>query len=138
MATFTEREKARIRHFLGYPSFASLASSIQLGFPAVSQPLFLVDDTFQRLTPEGAEAVKRDLCECEAIELQMSQARSRFKAAKLGDLEVNQEERLQLRSELMYWRNLLASDMGCPINPNASSEYYGSIGAGSVNARVVG
>ena len=134
----TEQEKGRIRHFLGYPSFASLAASIQLGFPAVSQPLFIVDDAFRRLTLEGEAAVRRDLCECEACEQQMSKARSRFVATQLDDLKVNPEEPNMLRRELTYWRQQLASDLGAPINPNAPSEYYGAIGAGSMNARVMG
>ena len=135
---FTEAEKARVRHFLGYPSFASLAQSIQLGYPAVSQPLFLVDDAFHRLTQEGADAVRIDLCECESIERQLSKARTRMQASQIDDLHVNPEEASMLRRELTYWTQRLASDMGVPINPNAPSQFYGAIGAGSLNAQVMG
>ncbi len=135
---FTEMEKARIRHHLGYPSFASLAQAIQLGYPAVSQPLFLVDDSFGRVTLEGEDAARRDLCECESCEKQMSEARTRFKALKLADLEVNLEETNMLRRELTYWRQQLASDLMVVVNPNAPREYYGAMGAGSINATVTG
>lgn len=135
---FTELEKARIRHHLGYPSFASLAQAIQLGYPAVSQPLFLVDDSFHRVTLEGEDAARRDLCECESIERQMSEARSRYKALELGDLKVNTEERNMLRNDLVYWRQQLASDLMVVINPNAPREYYGAMGGGTVNAVVMG
>lgn len=132
------QERGRIRHFLGYPSFASLAASIQLGFPAVSEPLFILDGSFQRLTPEGEEAVRRDLCECESCESQLSKARSRFVATQLDDLKVNPEEPSMLRRELNYWKQQLSSDLGAPINPNAASEYYGAMSAGSMNAKVFG
>lgn len=135
---FSEAEKGRIRHHLGYPSFSSLSQSVQLGYPAASQPLWLVDDSFQRLTPAGEDAVRRDLCECEAIERQISEARTRYKALKLDTLEVNPEERNMLRNDLVYWRQQLASDLSVVINPNAPREYYGAMGGGGVNAVVVG
>lgn len=135
---FTEFERARIRHHLGYPSFASLAQAIQLGYPAASQPLFLVDDSFQRVTLEGEDAARRDLCECESCEKQMSEARTRFKAVQLGDLQVNLEETRMLRVELNYWRQQLASDLMVVVNPNAPREYYGAMSAGGVNATVTG
>lgn len=135
---FTEFEKARIRHHLGYPSFSSVAQSIQLGYPAVSQPLFLVDDSFIRVTLEGEDAARKDLCECEDIESQLRGARTRFKATQLGDLLVNRDEPLQLRQELTYWRQQLASDLGVVINPNAAREYYAAMSVGGINAAVTG
>lgn len=131
-------EKARIRHHLGYPSFASLAQAIQLGYPAASQPLFLVDDSFGRVTLEGEDAARRDLCECESIEKQMSEARSRYKATSLGDLVVNPLEPTMLRNDLVYWRQQLASDLMVVVNPYAPREYYGAMGAGGINATVTG
>jgi hypothetical protein len=134
---FTEWEQARIKHFLSYPDFVSLSQSVQLGYPAASQPLFLVEDAFKRLTPQGEETVRRDLCECEAIEKQLSQARSRFKAVKVDKLEVNQSESDQLRRELTYWGKRLAGDLGVNTNPYSEFEYQGA-GGGGINARVQG
>lgn len=134
---FTAHEKARIKHFLSYPDFVSLSQSIQLGYPAASQPLFLVEDAFKRMTPEGEATIRTDLCECESIEKQISQARSRFKAVKLDKLEVNQSETEQLRRELVYWAKRLSSDLGVATNPYSEFEYQGA-GGGGINARVVG
>ena len=86
---FTADEQTRIKYFLSYPDFLALAQSFQLGYPAASQPLFLVDDSFKRITPQGEFSVRRALCECESIEKQLSDARSRFKATKLGELHLN-------------------------------------------------
>lgn len=133
----TTAEQARILHFLGYPKFSSLSQSIQLGYPAASQPLFLAEDSFKRLTAEGENTVRQDLCECESIERQLSQARSRFKATQLGDLKVNGSETDQLRTELRYWASRLASDLGVPPNPYSDMVQSGA-GGGGINARTTG
>ncbi len=133
---FTDQEKARIKHHLGYPDWVALSASIQLGFPAGSQPLFLVEQAFQRLTGGGEESVRCDLCECESIEAQMSQSRRRFTAMKLGELVLNQDEPGKLRTELTYWRQKLADDLGVVKNPYSQSAYEGD--GGGVNSRVTG
>ena len=133
---FTDSEKSRIKHFLSYPDWVALAASIQLGFPAGSQPLFLVEDAFQRLTEGGEASVRRDLCECESIEGQISQARSRMKATQIGNLKVNHQETTMLRREMNYWVLRLASDLGVVSNPYAAFEYNDGLGGG-MNARVM-
>jgi hypothetical protein len=133
---FSDGEKARIRHFLAYPSWSAMSGSIQLGYPAASQPLYLVEDAFKRMLPGGEETIRRDLCECEAIESQISEARKRFKATALGDLKTNPEEMSMLRQELDRWVRTLASDLGVSSNPFAESNAAG--GAGGINARVIG
>ena len=63
---FTAQEQARILHHLGYPSWVSLSNGIQLGFPAGAQPLFLVEQSFLRLTAGGEDSVREDLCNCQS------------------------------------------------------------------------
>lgn len=134
---FNDREQARIKHFLAYPDWVSLSQSIQLGYPAASQPLFLVEDAFKRLTPGGEESVRIALCECESIELQLRQARTRFKATKIDTLEINHSEPDMLRRELVFWSLRLASDLGVVSNPYAAFEYNQGAGGG-INARTSG
>lgn len=132
---FTAQEKARVLHHLGYPSFASLSNGIQLGYPAASQPLFLVEQSFLRLTAGGEEAVRADLCECEETEQQLSTARGRMKVCNVGEVKMNPLETAQLRRELHYWRTKLADDLGCSFNPHSNA----GMGDGSiVNSKVVG
>lgn len=133
---FTEDEKARVKHFLFYPDWVNLAASIQLGIPAGSQPLFIVEQAFQRLTQGGEASVRIDLCNCEEIEAQMSQSRRRFTATQLGELHTNRDEPRQLRGEMVYWRQKLADDLGVANNPYSQSSYEGD--AGGINSRVVG
>lgn len=132
--SFTAAEQGRIRHFLGYPSWSSMAASIQLGFPAGSQPLYILEQAFNRLLPDGEAAARRDLCECEDIENQLGSARKRMRAQQLGTLKVNQRETQQLREELVFWQRRLADDLGVPFNPYSSMGYKGM--PGGINASV--
>lgn len=135
---FTPDEQARIRRFLSYPSWVSLASSIQLGYPAASQPLFLVDDAFRRLTPEAENLVRGDLAECECCEKQLSEARTRLKARRLGELELNPNEHRQVRRELLWWTTRLADDLGVIANPFSQMVYAAIDKIGGISGTVRG
>lgn len=135
---FTEDEQARIKYFLSYPDWVSLAQSFQLGYPAASQPLFLVEDAFKRLTPQGEFAVRRALCECESCENQLSDSRTRFKALKLGELTLNPHEPKALRRELLYWTTRLADSLGVVSNPYSQMLYQGINAMGGVSGRSTG
>lgn len=132
---FTEHEKARIRHFMGYPSFSALSASIQLGVPAAAQPLFILEDQFARITEEGVQAARIDLCNCEAIEAQLGDARQRMATTSVGNITMNPRETAQLRGELAYWVTRLADDLGSPVNPYSRAEFFGT---GGINGRVQG
>jgi len=58
---FSAQEKADILRFLSYPDWRRLAQSIQLGFPAGSQILFLVQSSFELISPEARINVRRDV-----------------------------------------------------------------------------
>lgn len=135
---FSESEKSRIRRLLSYPSWVSLAQSVQLGYPAASQPAFLVDDAFHRLTPEAEQLTRKDLAECECIESQISDARSRLKATRLGELELNPNELKQLRYELLWWTTRLADDLGVVPDPYSQMIYQALNNQGGMSARVQG
>jgi hypothetical protein len=134
---FTDEEKTEILRFLRYPDWVALAQSVQLGYPAASEPMFLVVDSFKRLTPTAEEWVRRDLCECRAIECQLSTARSRFAVETVEGVKINQNETKKLREELVYWTRRLSDDLGVVPNPYSQGEYLGAAGGG-INAKVVG
>jgi hypothetical protein len=131
----TAEERSRIKHFLEYPDWEALAASVHLGFPASSQPMYLLEGAYDKLTQHGIESVRRDLCECESIERQLSGARGRMKAVKVGNIEANQKETNQLRQELLWWSLTMANDLGCGPNPFSAMAVLG--GGGGRNARVV-
>jgi len=136
MSGFTENEKARIFHHLGYPNWRKLAQSIQLGYPMASQPFFLVQDSLNRIDEASVPSIRRDLCECDAIESQISDSRSRMKASRLGDLETNPREVEMLWRELDRWQTRLADDLGVQKNPYSQQEWRGT--PGGMFARVEG
>jgi hypothetical protein len=133
---FTAEEQTRILHHLGYADWQSMAQSIQLGYPAASQPAFLVRDSFGRFAPPAEGTIRRDLCELESIEAQLSAARQRFSAKTVGEVELNPRETAMLREEYGFWQKRLADDLGVFVNP------YSQIGVnglgGGLNARVIG
>lgn len=134
---FTAAQKARTKHFLAYPDWVALAQSIVLGFPAASEPLFLLEDAFRRLTPDGEQSVLTNLSECECIEAQLRDARTRFRAKRVGNVELNPDEPDMLRRELAYWTIRLADDLGVIPDPYSQALHAGLLNAGSVNSVVV-
>lgn len=129
---FTEKEKARIRHHLGYPSWQHMASAIHLGTPAGVEVLHLLEAAFNKMMPEGEEVIRVDLCNCEDIENQMAGARSRLKTEKVDKVTMNHGELGALRRELELWQRKLADDLGCFPNPFDLSHGAG----GGINAKV--
>jgi len=133
-AAFTDEEKTEILRFLGYPDWQSVASSVQLGYPAASQPMFLLVDAFNRISPTGRARVRSDMSELECIERQISQSRDRMRAVKLEGLEFNQGEAGQLRQELQFWTMRLEDDFGVKRNPYSTFAMGGV--PGGINAKV--
>lgn len=136
VSPLTSAERSRIKHFLEYPDWTSLAYSIQLGFPASSQPMYLLEGAYDRVTNAALESVRKDLCNLESIELQLSEARGRLPAEQLGNLKVNMKELLMLRRELVWWALVLANDLGVGPNPFSAMQILG--GGGGRNAAVSG
>ena len=135
--SFTADQKSRVHHFLSYPEWVALAQSIVLGFPSASEPLFLLEDAFRRLTPGGEQSVLTNLSELECIEQQLRDARTRFRARKVGNVELNPDEPDMLRRELAYWTIRLADDLGVIPDPYSQALHAGLMNAGTVNSVVV-
>lgn len=134
MLDFTAAEKTEILRYLGYADWQSLASSVGLGYPSASQPMFIATDAMFRITDAGRDMVRRDLAELRCIEDQISSSRQRFAAVKIDGLEINQNETRKLREEKAHWTEQLADDLGCTANPYRQS----GGGGGGINARVIG
>lgn len=135
-APFNEDEKDGILRLLGYPNWASLAQSIQLGFPAASQPLFLVFDSFTRIRPESRARVRTDLCRALDVECQIAESRTRRKTNKVETLELNQNEMADLINLLKFWVTRIADALGVVANPYSQMQYVGYPGGGGFNAPV--
>ncbi len=132
---FTEDERNAVLRFLGYPDWAELAQSIQLGFPAASQPLFLVFDSFDRIRPESRARVRQDLCRALEVEAQIAQSNTRVKTTKVGEVTIRQDEFEALVKRLEFWTKRIADSLGVVSNPYSQMDYAGL--PGGINARVI-
>jgi len=128
----TPQEQAECLRYLGYANWSSLASSFQLGYPAPSQPEFMIRDAFRRINEEGLELVRRDLCNLRNIEAQIGDT-SRLKVTSVAEVKMNPDEFSDLRQRMMYWLGKLADDLGGYPNPFGHQSL-----AGTRNARVIG
>lgn len=133
---FTDEEQAEICRFLGYANWQSLAQSIQLGYPAAGEPLFLVLDSFKRIAPAARPLVRRDLAELRCIEDQLSESRGRLRAQSVEGVRFNPLEMKGLLDHQTYWRQRLEDDLGVIRNPFSQASYGGS--PGGINAKVSG
>lgn len=134
--SFTTAEQAQVLRYLGFANWMALAQSIQLGFPASSQPLFLVRDAFNRISPDGEADTRLALCNLCDIDAQISQARKRFATEAVGEIKFREGEIEMLWREYGRWQRRLADSLGVDIN--AYSTLSGSGSLGGINARVTG
>jgi len=131
----TEAEKDATLRFLGYPNWAALAQSIQLGYPAASQPLYLVFDSFDRIRPDSRARLRQDLCRALEIEAQIAGSSSRVKTTKVGEVTLRADEFEQLAKRLEFWTKRIADTLGVTPNPSSQMSYLGM--PGGINARVI-
>jgi hypothetical protein len=134
-AVFSIQERAKIRMHLGYPS-VSPVQSIGLGFPAYSQPLWLVEKGMDLLLDEAVPLVRNRVQILDDIERQIDEARTRMRAERVGDITMRADETSALRSEYMHQARQLADILGAPINMNAS-RFAAGFGLAPVNSRVI-
>lgn len=134
---FDDEERDAILRVLGYPNWAGLAQSIQLGYPAASQPAFLVFDSLDRIRPASRARVREDLCRWFEVEEQLAESRTRRKTRKVGEVEMNGAEAADLVALLRHWAIRIADALGVVPNPYSQAEWLGESGA-TMNARVVG
>lgn len=132
-APFTDEETADVMRFLGYPNWQAMAQSIQLGYPAASQPMWLVLDSLPRLAEASRPAVRETLCQLRSTDAQIGTARSRMKTTHVGEVSMNSNESRMLREEYVFWQKRLADLLGVFVNPH--SALNGGM-PGGVNARV--
>ncbi|HHH29034.1 MAG TPA: hypothetical protein ENK57_11920 [Polyangiaceae bacterium] len=128
----TEAEKDATLRFLGYPNWAALAQSIQLGYPAASQPNFLVFDAFRRIRPESRARLRQDLCRALDVECQIADSNSRVKTTKVGEVTLRADEFDELTKRLEFWTKRIADTLGVVPNPYSQMDYAGM--PGGINA----
>jgi hypothetical protein len=115
-AVFTDEEKVRIRHHLGYLGVQT-ASTFILGVPAAVQTSFILEGAMDRVIEAAAPQVRRHLTILDGLEAQMVDDAELMAVDQIGDIRVNQKEQMQLESKYDYWRRSLANLFGTVPNP---------------------
>jgi hypothetical protein len=113
---FTEAEKSRIRHHLGYLNVGQVAT-FQLGIPSAVQTQFMIEGAFHRVTPAGETEVRRILEELNSYEAQMSDSKELRDVNQVGEIQVRPDAFNQLLREYDHWRQALGNCLGVPPNP---------------------
>jgi hypothetical protein len=116
LTVFSLEEKNRIRYHLGY-LVTSAVVNIQLGFPAASQTLFLLEAAMDRVPVSAAFVVRNLLAICETTENRLLEAQKRMAAEVLDEITLRADECQALENEHTRWASRLADLFGVPLNP---------------------
>lgn len=130
MAGLTDQEIERVRYHLGYPSVVK-GAGIGLGMPTYVQVLFPVEGALRNLKPEAVDNVRTLIARCDSAEQGMVEAQERMSAARVGEIELRQDEFEARRRAYRYWVQRLSEATGAPINPMRE-------GAAAFNVRRIG
>lgn len=114
--SFTEQEKVRIRHHLGYLN-VQVASTFVLGSPAGVETQFLIETAMDRVLPEAQVMVREHIAKCDAVEAQIMGNQELLAVTQVGEIGVRQDEFEQLLKRYDWWRQALANLMGIYPNP---------------------
>jgi hypothetical protein len=130
---FTEEEKVRIRHHLGYLNVAAAATFV-LGAPAGVETTFIIESAMNKVLP-AAETLARELiAKCDAVEAQLIENQELLAVTQVDEIGVRQDEFQALLHRYHYWRNGLANVLG--VYPNPFDKRFEG-GAGSINLPVM-
>lgn len=123
-APLTAEEQTRVLSYLGYPDFEALGPSISFGYPSASQPLFIVRDAFNRISPTARDRVRDDLCRLDQIEALIGKNAVRAGVESAGDVRMNSNRgHGHLIRERKRLVRRLCDDLG--VFPNPHSQMFG-------------
>lgn len=115
---FTEEEKSRILHALGYPKFSDVGAALGFAHPSANAASDMVYDAFRRLDPHGEQRVREDLAEIECIHCELRKLRPKASITGASETKFDPKAaRLMLLGDLRRATETLALDLGAPINP---------------------
>lgn len=132
--SFSDVEKTRIRHHLGYLNVQA-AQTFALGTPAAVETQFLIEGAMNKVLPE-AEVLARDLlAKCDAVESQINENQELLAVTQVDEIGVRPDEFEQLVKRYHYWRNGLANALG--VYPNPFDKRFGAGSAIGLNVPVI-
>lgn len=113
---FTDDEKTRIRHHLGYLNVAQSAT-FALGSPAAVETQFLIESAMNKVLPEAENLARNLVARCDLVENQLVENQELLAVTAVGEISVRQDEYAALMQRYHYHRNALANVLGIYPNP---------------------
>jgi len=127
---FTEDEKVRIRHHLGFLN-VSTAATFSLGTPANVQTQFIIEPAMD-LVPVAAEKLARTLLDrLDVVDFQIFDDADTLVASRVGAIDLNPIEFEKILQRYNYIRGALANLLGVMPNPY-DKRFYNPNGGGGM------
>lgn len=129
---FTDDEKVRIRHHLGYLNVAQ-SQTFVLGTPAAVQTQFQIEGAMDKVLPAAMGKARQLIQYLEIIEGQMIGDLELLAVDAVDEITIRKTEQSELKREYMYHREGLANLLG--IYPNPYDKRFTNTGS-IINVRV--
>ena len=100
MTGFTDQEKVKIRHHLGYLNVAASATFV-LGSPAAVETQFIIESAMNLVLVAAEPEVRRQLTILDCIEEQMNCDRELLAVNEVGEIKIRGTEMKELRKYLL-------------------------------------
>ena len=113
---FTDDEKVRIRHHLGYLNAAG-SQTFVLGTPAAVQTQFQIEGAMDKVLPAALPKARQLLQYLETIEAQMIGDLELLAIDAVDEITIRKTEQPELKREYQYHREGLANLLGIYPNP---------------------
>lgn len=125
---------AKARKHLGYTA-ASPASGYGMGYPVLTAPQFLFEQSIQNIIPANEAQVIRLIDHLECLESKAMEASlGGAPAERAEDVTINLNEGDWFEKELVRWTLKLAELLGCPVSPWAE-RFKQSKATGNIRVR---
>lgn len=131
---FSDQEKVRIRHHLGFLNVGQ-AYTFVAGTPAGVETQFLIEGAMQRVLPEAEVLARELLARCDSVEGQMMDNQDLLAVESVDEIKIRQDEFQALIKRYHYHRNGLANVLG--IYPNPFDKRFSADGGGGINVNVM-
>lgn len=122
---FTDDERVRIRHHLGYLNVAAV-STYNLGVPAMQQTQFMVEGAMQAVLMPAYEKVKQFLCRMDDVEQEIYCGKDLASVNSIAEINVNRDRVKELVQMYRIAQQGLANLLGIVPNPFDQRELFRS------------
>lgn len=131
---FTDEEKVRIRHHMGYLNVSSDQTFV-LGVPAAVQTQFMIEGAMNKVLDEAENMVRAHLAELDEIDCQLKSNKGLVEFSSAEEVVINPKSYEKLRQRYWHWQGSLGNLLGCL--PNPYDMRFGGRGHSGINVPVL-